>query len=90
MRKVGRLTEMTQHLVNGLICHMKEVSNMTVTEIFKLIDLNDNVSIIDKKDIFNSWSGDRNNIPIRYCDCEVKGIHSESHDYGGSGLIITI
>lgn len=27
-------------------------------EIFKLIHLNDNVSIIDKKDILNSWSGD--------------------------------
>jgi hypothetical protein len=65
VRKVGRLTEMTQHLVNGwkvgrvggLFCHMKEVSNMTVKEIFKLIHLNDNVSIIDKKDILNSWSG---------------------------------
>ena len=63
---------------------------MTVKEIFKLIDINDNVSIIDKKDIFNSWSGDVKNIPLRYCDCEVKGIHSELHDYDGSGLRITI
>ena len=94
VRKVGRLTEMTQHLVNGweggLFYHMKEVSNMTVKEIFKLIHLNENVSIIDKKDIFNSWSGDGKNIPLKYGDCEVKDIYSESLDYGGSGLIITI
>lgn len=63
---------------------------MTVKEIFKLIHLNDNVSIIDKKDMLNSWIGDGKNIPLRYCDCEVKGIHSESLDYGDSGLIITI
>ena len=63
---------------------------MTVKEIFKLIDLNANVSIIEKKDILNSWSGDGKNIPLRYCDCEVKGIRSESLDYGDSGLIIAI
>lgn len=63
---------------------------MTVKEIFELIDLNYNVSIIDKKDIFNSWSGDGKNIPLRYCDCEVKGIHIESLDYGDSGFKITI
>lgn len=63
---------------------------MTVKDIFKLIDTNDNVTIINKKDIFNTWSGDAKNIPIRYCDCEVKGIHSESLDYGDSGLRITI
>lgn len=98
MRKVGRLTEMTQYLVNGwkvgrvvgLLCHMKEVSNMTVKEIFKVIHLNDKVSIIDKKDIFNSWRGDGKNIPLRYCDCEVKCIHSELLDYSDSVLIITI
>lgn len=76
--------------VGGLFCHIKEVSNMTVKELFKLIDTNDNVSIIDKKDIFNSWSGDSKNIPIRYCDWEVKGIHSETLDYGDSGIVITI
>lgn len=90
---------MTQHLVNGwkegegfggLFCHMKEVSNITVKEIFKLIYLNENVSIIDKKDAFNSWSGDGKNTPLRYGECEVKGIYSESHDNGDSGLIITI
>lgn len=63
---------------------------MTVKEIFKLINLTDNVSIIDKKDMLNSWSGDAKNIPLRYCDCEVKGISSESLDYCDSGLIITI
>ena len=63
---------------------------MTVKEIFKLIHFNDNVSIIDKKDLFNSWSGDGKNIPLRYCDCEVKGISSKSLDYGDSDLIITI
>lgn len=63
---------------------------MTVKEVFKLIDLNENVSINDKKDILNSWSGDGRNIPLRYCDCEVKGIRSEPLDYDDSGLIITI
>ena len=43
--------------LGGLFCHMKEVSIMTVKEIFNLIHLSDNVSIIDKKDILNSWSG---------------------------------
>lgn len=69
---------------------MKEVIKMTVKEIFKLIDLNENVSIIDKKDVFNSWIGDGKDMPLRYCDCEVKAIHSESHEYSGSGLKITI
>lgn len=63
---------------------------MTVKEIFKVMHSNDNVSIIDKKDIFNSWSGDVKNLPLRYCDCEVKEIYSESLDYRGSGLVITI
>ena len=63
---------------------------MTVKEIFKLIHSNDNVSIINKKDILDSWSGDGKNIPLRYCDCEVKGICSEPLDYCDSGLIITI
>ena len=63
---------------------------MTVKEIFKLIYLNDNVSIIDKKDIFNNWSGDGKNIPLRYCDCEVEGIYSEPLNNDDSGLIITI
>lgn len=63
---------------------------MTVKEIFKLIHSNDNVSINDKKDIFNSWSGIGKNIPLRYCDCEVKDIYSEPLDDGDSGLIITI
>ena len=63
---------------------------MTVKEIFKLIHLNANVSIIDKKDIFNSWRGDGKDIPLRYCGCEVKGIYSETLDKGDSGLIIAI
>ena len=63
---------------------------MTVKEIFKLIHSNDIVSIIDKKDFFNSWSGDGKNIPLRYSECEVKRIHSEPFDNGDSGLIITI
>lgn len=63
---------------------------MTVKEIFKLIQLNDNLSIIDKKDVFNSWSGVGKNIPLRYCECEVKSIYSEPLDNGDSGLIITI
>lgn len=63
---------------------------MTVKEIFKVIHLNDNVSIIDRKDTFNSWSGEGKNIPLRYCDCEVKDIYSEPLDYDDSGLVITI
>lgn len=63
---------------------------MTVKEIFKLIHLNEHVSIIDKKDTFNSWSGDGKNIPLRYCECEVKDIYSELLAYDDSGLIITI
>lgn len=63
---------------------------MTVKEIFKLIDSSYNVSINDKKDIFNSWSGDIKNIPLRYGDYEVKGINIESLEYGDSGFKITI
>lgn len=63
---------------------------MTVKEIFKLIQLNDNVSIIDKKDILNSWSGDGKNIPLRYCEYELKGIYSKPLDNGDSALIISI
>lgn len=63
-----------------LFCHMKEDNNMTAKEIFILIKSNGNVSISDKKDTFNSWRG----------DCGVKRVHSESLDYGDSGLIITV
>lgn len=63
---------------------------MTVKEIFKLIHLNGNVSIIDKKDVLNSWTGDGKNIPLRYGECEVRGIYSEPLDYDDSGIIITI
>ena len=59
VRKVGRLTEMTQHLVNGwkvgrvggLFCHMKEVSNMTVKErYFKFLEwsYNNNLKIKER------------------------------------------
>lgn len=63
---------------------------MTVKEIFKVIQLNEKVSIIDKKDVFHSWSGDGKDIPLRYCECEVNGIYSEPLDNGDSGLIIAI
>lgn len=63
---------------------------MTVKEIFKLIHSNDSVSIIDRKDTFNSWSGYGKNIPLRYCDCEVKYISSEPIDCDVSFLKITI
>jgi hypothetical protein len=43
-----------------------------------------------KRDILNRWSGVGKNIPLRYCDCEVKGIYSEPLDYDDSGLIIKI
>lgn len=63
---------------------------MTVKEIFKLIESNDNVSIIDKKDFFNSWTGNGKNIPLRYCECELKSIYPEPLYNGDSALIITI
>ena len=63
---------------------------MTVKEIFYLIHLNDNVSINDKKDFLNSWSGEGKNIPLRYCECEVKGIYTEPLDNCDSRLVITI
>lgn len=69
---------------------MKEVSIMTVKEIFRLIMLNDNVAIIDQKNYYNNWSGQGKDIPIRYCDYEVKHIYSESCDNDGSRLVIAI
>lgn len=63
---------------------------MTVKEIFKLVHLTNNVSINDSKDFLNSWSGEAKDIPLRYGDCEVKGIHTESLEYTESGLVITI
>lgn len=63
---------------------------MTVKEIFKLIVLNDNVSIIDEENFLNSWSGDGKNIPLRYCEREMKGIYTEPLGNCDSGLVITI
>lgn len=44
-----------------------------VKEIFKPIMLNDNVVIIDQKNYYRNWYG-KGNIPLRYCDYEVKHI----------------
>lgn len=61
---------------------------MTVKEIFKLIHLNDNVSIIDKKDILNSWSGDEKNIPLRYSECIINNMYSCSTIAKASCILI--
>ena len=92
MRKVGRLTEITQHLVNGwwFILSYEGGNNMTVKKISKLINLNESVSIIDKKDILNNWRGDGKNIPLSYCDNEVTSIYSESLESGDSGIVLVI
>lgn len=63
---------------------------MTVKEIFKPIMMNDNVAIIDSKKYFKYWSGKGKDIPLRYCDYEVKHIYIESADNGGSWLVIAI
>ena len=63
---------------------------MTVKEIFEPIMMNDNVAIIDQKNHFKYWSGKGKDIPIRYCDYEVKHIYVESADYGDSWLMIAI
>ena len=69
---------------------MKEDNNMTVKDIFKFIHLNEKVSIIDKKDCINSWSGSGQNIPLRFCECEVIGINTEPLANCDSRLVITI
>nr|DAW55976.1 MAG TPA: hypothetical protein [Caudoviricetes sp.] len=58
---------------------------MTVKEIFKHIMLNDNVEIIDQKNYFRYWCGRGKDIPLRYCDFEVKHIYN-----GDSELVIAI
>lgn len=58
---------------------------MTVKEIFKPNMLNDNVEIIDQKNYYRYWSGKGKDIPLRYCDYEVK------HNYNrGSEHVIAI
>lgn len=63
---------------------------MTVKEIFKPIMMNDNVAIIDQKNYFKYWCGKGKDIPLRYCDYEVKHIYAESADNGDSWLVIAI
>lgn len=63
---------------------------MTVKEIFKPIMLNDNVSIIDQKIIIIIGRVKEKNIPLRYCDYEVKHIYSEPLDNGDSKIVIAI
>ena len=58
---------------------------MTVKEIFKPIMINDNVEIIDQKNCYRYWSGKGKDIPLRYCDYEVKHIYTS-----GSELEIAI
>lgn len=84
---------MTQHLVNDLVVYFvtwKEVTNMKVKEIFRLIMLNDNVSIIDHKNYYRYWSGQGKDIPLRYCNYEVKHIYSELQSDGDVELVIAI
>ena len=63
---------------------------MTVKEIFRPIMLNDNVAIIDQKNYYKYWSGQGKDIPLRYCDYEVKHIYAESFDNYDSWLVIAI
>ena len=63
---------------------------MTVKEIFRLIMLNDNVSIINQKNYFKNWSGQGKELPLRYCDYEVKHIYSELRSNGDAELVIAI
>lgn len=63
---------------------------MTVKEIFKPIMMNDNVAIIDQKKYFKYWSGKGKDIPLRYCDYEVKRIYGEPADNDDSWLVIAI
>lgn len=58
---------------------------MTVKEIFKPIMLNNNVEIIGQKNYYRYWSGKGKDIPLRYCDYEVKQIYNS-----GSELVIAI
>ena len=58
---------------------------MTVKEIFKQIMINDNVEIIDQKNYYRYWSGQGKDIPLRYCDYEVKHIYTDN-----SELVIAI
>lgn len=58
---------------------------MTVREIYKHIMSNDNVEIIDQKNYFRYWYGRGKDIPLRYCDFEVKQIYNVA-----SELVIAI
>lgn len=60
---------------------------MTVKEIFKIIMLNDKVSIIDQKNFYTYWSGQGKEIPLRYGEYVVKHIYTDDF---GSGLVIAI
>lgn len=53
---------------------------MTVKEIFKPIMKNDNVEIIDQKNYYRYWRGKGKDIPIRYCDYEVKDIYTSVNE----------
>lgn len=53
---------------------------MTVKEIFKPIMLNDNVAIIDQKNYYRYWCGKGKDIPLRYCDYEVKHIYPNANE----------
>lgn len=63
---------------------------MTVKEIFKYVMLNDIVEIIDHKNHSRYWCGHGTDIPLRYCDSEVKQIYSEEYDYGYTEIVISI
>lgn len=53
---------------------------MTVKEIFKPLMLNDKVEIIDQKNYYSYWSGKGEDIPLRYCDYEVKHIYNSADE----------
>lgn len=53
---------------------------MTVKDIFKLIMINDDVTIMDQKNSYRYWHGQGKDIPLRYANYEVKHIFSEGYD----------
>ena len=52
--------------------------------------LNNNMEIIDQKNYFIYCTGQGKDIPLSYCDSEVKHIYSGTHDNGASENVIAI
>ena len=86
VRKVGRLTEMTQHLVNGwtvgrvggFILILKEVSNMTVQDLYHVLAHLQFIEIY-KPCMYvphGVWSGRAKDIPSCYFESKIIKVYS--------------